>query len=60
MDQNKSIQELKQKLNRVENFLLISLMFGIPIEMIEKAIEKMKDRNDVKELINNFSQCQRI
>jgi len=48
---------IKQKLNRVENFLLISLMFGIPVDMIEKAIEEMKDRNDVKELINNFNQC---
>jgi len=57
---NKSIQELKQKLNRVENFLLISLMFGVPIDMIEKAIDEMKDRNDIKELINNFNQCQRI
>lgn len=57
---NKSVQELKQKLNRIENFLLISLMFGIPVDMIGKAIDEMKDRNDVKELINNFNQCQRI
>ena len=57
---NKSIQELKQKLNKVENFLLISLMFGAPIDAVEKTVEEMKDRNDVKELINNFNQCQRI
>lgn len=57
---NKSVQELKQKLNRIENFLLISLMFGIPVDMIGKAIDEMKDRNDVKELIDNFNQCQRI
>ena len=57
---NKSIQELKQKLNRIENFLLISLMFDIPVDMVEKAIDEAKDRNDVKELINNFNQCQRI
>lgn len=59
MDQNKSIQELKQKLNRVENFLLISLMFGVPIDMVEKAIEEMKNKDEVKnkvqELINSFN-----
>lgn len=58
MDQNKSIQELKQKLNKVENFLLISLMFGVPIDMVEKAIDEMKNKDEVKdkvqELINNF------
>lgn len=55
---NKSIQELKQKLNSVENFLLISLMFGVPVDMIEKAIDEMKNKDEVKdkvqELINNF------
>ena len=59
MDQNKSVQELKQKLNRVENFLLISLMFGVPIDMVEKAIEEMKNKDEVKnkvqELINSFN-----
>lgn len=54
---NKSIQELKQKLNRVENFLLISLMFGVPVDMIEKAIEEMKNKDEVKDkvqkLVNN-------
>lgn len=57
---NKSVQELKQKLNRIENFLLISLMFGVPVDMVEKAIEEMKNKDEVKdkvqELINSFNQ----
>jgi len=52
---NKSIQELKQKLNRVENFLLISLMFGVQIDIIEKAIDEMKNRDEIKEIINKFN-----
>lgn len=37
---------------------IIGFMFGIPTEMSQQAIDEMKEKQEVKDIINKYKQCQ--
>jgi len=37
---------------------IIGFMFGIPTEMSQQAIDEMKQKQEVKDIINKYKQCQ--
>lgn len=37
---------------------IIGFMFGIPKEMSQQAIDEMKQKQEVKDIINKYKQCQ--
>lgn len=38
---------------------IIGFMFGIPTEMTQQAIDEMKQKQEVKDIINKYKQCQK-
>ena len=59
-----AMQELYQMTENKEDFFeelgaaIIGFMFGIPIEMSQQAIDEMKEKQEVKDIINKYKQCQ--
>ena len=37
---------------------IIGFMFGTPIDMTQQAIDEMKQKQEVKDIINKYKQCQ--
>ena len=37
---------------------IIGFMFGIPTEMSQQAIDEMKQKQEVKDIINKYKRCQ--
>lgn len=37
---------------------IIGFMFGIPTEISQQAIDEMKQKQEVKDIINKYKQCQ--
>ena len=37
---------------------IIGFMFGIPTEMSQQAIDEIKQKQEVKDIINKYKQCQ--
>lgn len=60
-----SMEELRQMTNDKGSSLeelgaaIIGFMFGIPTEMSQKAIDEMKQKQEVKDIINKYKQCQK-
>lgn len=58
-----SIGELRQMANaKGDSFeelgaAIIGFMFGIPTEMSQQAIDEMKQKQKVKDIINRYKQC---
>lgn len=59
-----SMEELRQMVKaKGDSFeelgtAIIAFMFGIPIEMSQQAIDEMKQKQEVKDIINKYKQCQ--
>ena len=59
-----SMEELRQMTNdKCSSFeeigaAIIGFMFGIPTEMSQQAIDEMKQKQEVKDIINKYKQCQ--
>lgn len=58
-----SMEELRQMANdKGDSFeelgaAIIGFMFGIPTEMSQQAIDEMKQKQEVKDIINKYKQC---
>lgn len=58
-----SMEELRQMTNaKGDSFeelgaAIIGFMFGIPTEMSQQAIDEMKQKQEVKYIINKYKQC---
>lgn len=58
-----SMEELRQMANaKGDSFeeigaAIIGFMFGIPTEMSQQAIDEMKQKQEVKDIINRYKQC---
>lgn len=58
-----SIEELRQMANaKGDSFeeigaAIIGFMFGIPTEMAQQAIDEMKQKQEVKDIINRYKKC---
>ena len=58
-----SMEELRQTANAKEDSFeelgaaIIGFMFGIPTEMSQQAIDEMKQKQEVKDIINKYKQC---
>lgn len=58
-----SMEELRQMTNaKGDSFeelgaAIIGFMFGIPTEMSQQAIDEMKQKQEVKDIINKYKQC---
>lgn len=59
-----SMEELRQMTNAKGSSFeelgaaIIGFMFGIPTEMSQQAIDEMKQKQEVKDIINKYKQCQ--
>lgn len=66
-EQGKSFEEAMEELHQMtedkgdsfEEFgaAIIGFMFGIPTEMAQKAIDELKEKQEVKDIINRYTQC---
>lgn len=36
---------------------IIAYMFGVPPDIVQKAIDEMKQKQEVKDIINKYKQC---
>lgn len=58
-----SMEELRQMTNdKGDSFeeigaAIIGFMFGIPTEMSQQAIDEMKQKQEVKDIINKYKKC---
>lgn len=67
-EQGKSFEEAMKELHQMtedkgDSFeelgaAIIGFMFGIPTEMSQQAIDEMKQKQEVKDIINKYKQCQ--
>lgn len=58
-----SMEELRKMANaKGDSFeelgaAIIGFVFGIPTEMSQQAIDEMKQKQEVKDIINKYKQC---
>ena len=36
---------------------IIAYMFGVPPDIVQRAINEMKEKQEVKDIINRYTQC---
>lgn len=67
-EQGKSFEEAMKELHQMTDTkcnsleelgaAIIGFIFGIPTEMSQQAIDEMKQKQEVKDIINKYKQCQ--